>query len=114
MVPRHGSYGGEAIQALLDNITLPEFRGNLIIIFGGYKEHVEELFEANAGFRSRFDKRRLEFPEWTAEMASRATIKQIKRDGLSLTAAAEDLLPVRVTCACACACFVDHRIYAWV
>ena len=35
MVARHGSYGSEAIQALLDNITLPEFRGNLIIILAG-------------------------------------------------------------------------------
>ena len=60
MVPRHGSYGGEAIQALLYNITMPEFRGNLIVILGGYKEHIEELFEVNAGFRSRFDKKRLE------------------------------------------------------
>ena len=32
MVPRSGSFGGEAIQALLDNITLPEFKGNLIVI----------------------------------------------------------------------------------
>ena len=60
MVPRHGSYGGEAIQALLDNITMLEFRGNLIVILGDYKEHIEELFEVNAGFRSRFDKKRLE------------------------------------------------------
>ena len=67
MVPRHGSHGGEAIQALLDNITMPEFRGNLMVILGGYKEHIEELFEVNAGFRSRFDKKRLEVGHTHAE-----------------------------------------------
>ena len=75
MLPRHGSYGAEAIQALIDNITMPEFKGRLIVILGGYKAQVEELFKANPGFQSRFDKIRVEFPEWTAEMASNATIK---------------------------------------
>lgn len=93
MVPRHGSYGAEAIQALIDNITLPEFRGNLIIILGGYHDDVEQLFESNAGFRSRFDKRRIEFPSWTAQMATNATVKQIAKDGLSITAEAQELLP---------------------
>ena len=93
MVPKHGSYGAEAIQALVDNITLPEFRGNLIIILGGYHDSIEQLFESNAGFRSRFDKRRIEFPSWTAEMAAKATIKQIAKDGLSITAEAQELLP---------------------
>eukprot|EP01038_Epipyxis_sp_PR26KG_P004361 gene4361-6169_t len=94
MVPRSGSFGGEAIQALLDNITMPEFRGNLIIILAGYHDHIEELFTANAGFRSRFDKRRLDFPEWTSTMATRATIKKIERDGLSLSLEATEILPV--------------------
>jgi SpoVK/Ycf46/Vps4 family AAA+-type ATPase len=93
IAPRHGSYGAEAIQALIDNITLPEFRGNLIIILGGYQDDVEQLFESNAGFRSRFDKRRIEFPSWTAQMATNATIKQIAKDGLSITAEAQELLP---------------------
>lgn len=93
MVPRHGSYGAEAIQALIDNITLPEFRGNLIIILGGYHDSIEELFDSNPGFRARFDKRRVEFPSWTAEMAANATLKQIEKDGLSVTVEARELLP---------------------
>lgn len=82
MVPKGGSssFGAEAIQAFIDNVTLPEFLGNIIIIFAGYQDDVEQLFGVNPGFRSRFDKRRLVFPSWTAEMAARATVKAAERD----------------------------------
>jgi DNA polymerase III delta prime subunit len=82
MVPKGGSasFGAEAIQAFIDNVTLPEFLGNIIIIFAGYQDDVEQLFGVNPGFRSRFDKRRLLFPSWTAEMAARATIKSAEKD----------------------------------
>lgn len=49
MLPRHGSYGSEGMQALLDNITTEEFRGKLIVVLAGYKDHVEELFGVNPG-----------------------------------------------------------------
>jgi len=94
MVPGKGSYGGNALQALLDNVTTPEFRGNIIVILAGYAEHVEELFGVNPGFRSRFDKKRLEFPEWSADMAARATIKEVEKNGLGLSSEAKELLPV--------------------
>ncbi len=81
MVPRgNGSFGAEAIQAFIDNVTLPEFLGNIIIIFAGYQDDVEQLFGINPGFRSRFDKRRLVFPSWTADMATRATVKAAERN----------------------------------
>ena len=31
MLPKQGSYGSDAIQALLDNITSPEFQGKLLV-----------------------------------------------------------------------------------
>ena len=40
------------MQALLDNVTTPELRGNIIVILGGYAEHVEELFSVNPGDHS--------------------------------------------------------------
>ena len=85
LVPRHASYGGEALKALLDNITSPEFKGKLIIILGGYYEHIEELFTANAGLRSRFDKVRVDFPKWTAKMATDATLKFIAKNSMSIS-----------------------------
>jgi hypothetical protein len=32
MIPMKHSFAGECIQALVDNITLPEFQGNIIVI----------------------------------------------------------------------------------
>lgn len=32
MIPQKHSFAGDCIQALVDNITLPEFQGNIIII----------------------------------------------------------------------------------
>ena len=89
MLPRHGSYGGEAIQALLDNITMPEFHGKLIIILGGYEEDVVKLFEANSGLQSRFDKRRIHFPEWTGEMAAAALTKAAARQNMMMAGDAQ-------------------------
>ena len=95
MVPKGGSssFGAEAIQAFIDNVTLPEFLGNIIIIFAGYQDDVEQLFGVNPGFRSRFDKRRLVFPSWTAQMAARATVKAAERDhGYGVTDEGKEVL----------------------
>jgi SpoVK/Ycf46/Vps4 family AAA+-type ATPase/DNA-binding transcriptional MerR regulator len=89
----NSTYGLEALQALLDNITAPEFYGKLIVIIAGYKADVERLFTVNPGFQSRFDKQRIEFPEWTADIATRATVSAIERDGKSLTPQCRDCLP---------------------
>ena len=56
---------------------------------GGYKHQVEELFEFNPGFQSRFDKMRIEFPAWTGKQASDALIQMIERDGKVITEVAK-------------------------
>ena len=56
MLPRNNSFGKDIIQALLDNVTSEEFKGKIVIILGGYKEHVDEIFTINPGLQSRFDK----------------------------------------------------------
>ena len=71
----------------------PEFKGKIIIILGGYEEHIQKLFAVNPGFQSRFDKLRVSFPEWSAQQASEAVIKSIQKDGKQLTPEAEALLP---------------------
>ena len=42
MLPNRSGYGSDACQALLDNITMPEFQGKLIVILSGYEEDVEK------------------------------------------------------------------------
>ncbi len=69
MLPKNNHFGKDIMQALLDNVTSEEFKGKIVIILGGYQEHVEELFEINPGFQSRFDKMRVVFTDWTGDMS---------------------------------------------
>ena len=89
MLPRHGSYGAEAAQALLDNITLPEFHGKLLVILSGYAEDIDALLGANPGLRSRFDKRRLQFRRWDSGTAAAALVESAARQGMGLTQEAQ-------------------------
>lgn len=94
MLPGKGNlFGAEIMQALLDNVTSEEYSGKIIIILGGYREHVEELFAFNPGFQSRFDKMRVDFPEWTGDQASTAVISAIEKEGKSMTEEAKAALP---------------------
>lgn len=89
LFPSRGSYGGDALQALLDNMTKPEFKGNLIVILAGYDKHIDALFGVNPGLKSRFDKIRLPFPSWTAQQAADASFRHIERDNKTITDAAK-------------------------
>ena len=90
-----GTFGTQAITTLMNQITSPEFKGNLLIILAGYEDKMEELFKlSNPGFRSRFDKKRIEFKEWDEDMATRATIRNIEKKGLTITLEAQEVLPI--------------------
>jgi ATPase family associated with various cellular activities (AAA) len=89
LYPERGSYGSDAVQTLLDNITKPEYKGKLLVILAGYEEQVEKLFDINPGLRSRFDKRRVYFQAWTPQQAVLAAKNMITRDGKAITPAAE-------------------------
>ena len=93
MIPRHGSFAGEIIQTLIDNVTTEEFKGKIIIILAGYEENVTELFGTNVGFQSRFDKMRVNFPPWTGQQAAEALINSIARDNKTITGEAAATLP---------------------
>ncbi|KAK3276111.1 hypothetical protein CYMTET_10223 [Cymbomonas tetramitiformis] len=61
--PRRSSYGSDAVEKLLANLTDPKFEGNMIVILAGYDEHMRTLLQANPGLPRRFSER-LEFPSW--------------------------------------------------
>lgn len=92
LVPSAGSFASDAVQTLLDNITKPEFKGNLVIILAGYEKDLDLLFTVNAGLSSRFDKHRLSFPSWTAAQARDATVAAVHRDNKTLTVEATEAL----------------------
>lgn len=92
LFPSRGSYGGDALQALLDNMTKPEFKGNLIVILAGYEKHIDALLGVNPGLRGRFDKIRLPFPSWTGQQSAEAAFQHIEHDNKTITAAAKTAL----------------------
>merc|ERR1711988_263491 len=94
MLPKHGnSYGRDIMQTLLDGVTSEEFKGKLIVILGGYEEHVTEIFNENPGFQSRFDKMRVYFPEWNADQSASALINKLEGEGKTFTQEAKNALP---------------------
>ena len=85
MMPSRGNlFGKDIIQCLLDNVTTEEFKGKLIVILGGYEADINELFSVNPGFQSRFDKKRIEFKEWTSVQATTAVCNAINRSGKTI------------------------------
>ncbi len=80
------NYATEAVEALVGHMTEKEFKGNLLVIMSGYGDRMQRLFaRANPGFRSRFDKVRVDFPAWTGEQAADAAASHIEADGKTLT-----------------------------
>ena len=92
MLPHRNHFGGDVMQALLDNITTEEYKGKIIVILSGYKDDVEELFGLNPGFQSRFDKKRIEFPEWSGAMASSAVHNCLEKEGKRMEVGARDAM----------------------
>ena len=85
LIPKKANYGEEAIVALLDNMTKDEFKGNLLVILGGYEDDIEKIFALNAGLRSRFDKMRIAFRAWTSQDAFECTLRCITEDNKAMT-----------------------------
>jgi hypothetical protein len=48
-------YRNEALTTFVNNILNPRFDGKMVIVFAGYKSHMEELINANGGLTGRFD-----------------------------------------------------------
>lgn len=48
-------YRNEALTTFVNNILNPKFDGKMVIVFAGYKSHIEELINANGGLTGRFD-----------------------------------------------------------
>lgn len=49
-----GVYAKEALDEIVDQLTKPEVKGNLVVILAGYQDDIDELMRCNAGLSSRF------------------------------------------------------------
>jgi len=74
------SFGREAIDTLTGSITSADFKGNLLVIMAGYEPQMDALMaNANPGFTSRFNKKRIVFPAWSAMQAGDAVVAEIEK-----------------------------------
>ncbi len=87
------SYAREAVDSLVALMTDHEFKGNLLVILAGYTDQVDMMFaNVNPGFKSRFDKRRINFPPWSGYQAAEATIDCLTQKGSVISVDATDAL----------------------
>jgi hypothetical protein len=54
---RGHTFGGEALDEIVKNMTLERFKGKLAIVLSGYEKEIDHLLSANTGLRSRFTER---------------------------------------------------------
>eukprot|EP01041_Mallomonas_annulata_P005135 gene5135-10264_t len=92
LYPERGNYGEEAIQTLLNNMSKPEFQGNLVVILVDQADKIELLLNFNLALRSRFDKKRIVFPAWKGRQATDATLAEISKDRKTITDDADEEL----------------------
>ena len=56
----------DAVDQIVQNMTLPKYRGKMVIIMAGYPGDMRKLMEVNAGMERRF-KHRIQFEDYTNE-----------------------------------------------
>ena len=69
-------YGGEAIEILLQ--AMENDREDLVVIFAGYKERMEQFFSSNPGLKSRVGSH-VDFPDYPADELLQITDLMLER-----------------------------------
>jgi ATP-dependent Clp protease ATP-binding subunit ClpA len=75
-----GSYGREAVSALVEMLTLPEhIGGKTVVILAGYHDEIHAMLDTNPGLKSRFQKF-VQFENWTSERSAEFCLELLKKD----------------------------------
>lgn len=83
------SFGMEALNELM--AEMENYRDSLIVIFAGYKDDIDKLFEKNPGLRSRVP-RDLIFEDYSLEELNRIALDMLRSQKLLLAPEAEETL----------------------
>ena len=78
---QHGGYGEEAITTIIDQME--KLREDVVVIFAGYTQEIDELFAANPGFASRV-RTHVEFPDYSADELVAVLHLMTRRQGFTL------------------------------
>ena len=73
----------DAVDQIVQNMTLPKYRGKMAIILAGYPGDMQKLMDVNAGNERRF-KYRLQFDDYTNEELTQMYKNYVTRKGLKL------------------------------
>ena len=75
--------GKEAVDQIVQNMTLPKYQGKIAIILAGYPSDMSDLMNINDGIESRFSTR-LHFEDYTNEQLTQMYIKYVEKEGKML------------------------------
>lgn len=81
--------GKEAVDQIVQNMTLPKYQGKMAIILAGYPGDMEELMGVNDGIERRFSFR-LRFDDYTNEQLTQMYKNYITKEGLMLADGCEE------------------------
>ncbi|MEG2368083.1 MAG: AAA family ATPase, partial [Oscillospiraceae bacterium] len=82
-----GGFGDEAIAALIDQME--KLREEVVVIFAGYPNEINELLERNPGFKSRI-RTHIAFPDYTVESLGEILELMAKKEGMQLKEGARE------------------------
>ena len=78
---QHGGYGEEAITTIIDQME--KLREDVVVIFAGYTQEIDELFAANPGFASRV-RTHVEFPDYGVDELVSVLHLMARKQGFTL------------------------------
>lgn len=81
--------GKEAVDQIVQNMTLPKYQGKMAIILAGYPSDMSDLMDINDGIESRFSTR-LHFDDYTNEQLTQMYIKYVEKEGKMLADGCEE------------------------
>jgi hypothetical protein len=81
---RGGPYAQEAVDEIVKCLTHPDFKQNMVVIFAGYLNDIEEMLNVNSGLQSRFQEK-IHFEDFSPSKArglleSRLVEKKLELD----------------------------------
>lgn len=79
----------EAVDQIVQNLTLPKYQGKMAVILAGYPNKMRELMKVNLGLDSRF-KIRFKFEDYSEKELLQMFKKFIEKEGLSLAEDCDD------------------------
>ena len=88
-VENERDYGAEAIEILLQ--VMENNRDDLVVIFAGYADKMDQFFSANPGMQSRVA-HHITFPDYTVDELEQIAVLMTTQLGYTLSAAGRDAL----------------------